>query len=491
MIKTIFSLLMVSVALLSGCRATDKTTVSDISEAAVSCKKVLPVTGTFLNLPYQDVRNKYTNPLDSDMTEPALWKAKVREMKKMGMEYLVLMSVADGGRSFYPSGLMPWQYEAGAQSPVDAIMEAAAENDMKVFMSTGWAKDQDDNLRDPKIKARQIEMMTELAGLYGEHPAMYGWYLPVEDCLGPVLTDYAVEAVNALAGRARELTPGKRILISPYGIFNSDFDDPRYETQICRLEVDIIAYQDEVGCVRERYPLTRLRENWKKLRKIHDKTDIQMWANCESFAWEGNTNDRTSALIPASFSRFLAQQVAASSAGADRIISFIFSGIYDDPASEFRLGQPHWSGVAHADYMSWLSGDRYWKAVENALCGRYGRAASEDVSDPGWKIYPAGTHEVVLDVSGRDIRSLMFRMLNSAKDGIVPPEKLYVYVSEDGSQYTMARIQESPCFPNDRHDAYVDCVLTEGLDAFGELKKIKVVFRSQNTTYMDDVIINP
>lgn len=85
----------------------------------------------------------------------------------------------------------------------------------------------------------------------------------------------------------------------------------------------------------------------------------------------------------------------------------------------------------------------------------------------------------------------MFRMLNSAKDGIVPPEKLYVYVSEDGSQYTMARIQESPCFPNDRHDAYVDCVLTEGLDAFGELKKIKVVFRSQNTTYMDDVIINP
>ena len=50
----------------------------------------------------------------------------------------------------------------------------------------------------------------------------------MEDCLGPVLTDYAVEAVNALTARARELTPSAKILISPYGIFNSDFDDPRW-----------------------------------------------------------------------------------------------------------------------------------------------------------------------------------------------------------------------------------------------------------------------
>ena len=206
-------------------------------------------------------------------------------MKKMGMEYLVLMAVANEGQSYYPSKLMPWVYNPALKSPVDAIMDAAADNGMKVFMSTGWAKDQDDNLRDPAIKGRQIEMMNELAGIYGDHPAMYGWYLPVEDCFGPVLTDYAVDAVNALTDMARDLTPDAKVLISPYGIFNSDFDDPRYEQQIMRLKVDIIAYQDEIGCVRERYPLPRLRENWKKLRAIHDKTNIQMWANCESFAW--------------------------------------------------------------------------------------------------------------------------------------------------------------------------------------------------------------
>ena len=49
--------------------------------------QTLPVTGTFINLPYQDVRNKYTNPEGVDGTDPQMWAAKVAEMKEMGMEY--------------------------------------------------------------------------------------------------------------------------------------------------------------------------------------------------------------------------------------------------------------------------------------------------------------------------------------------------------------------------------------------------------------------
>ena len=345
----------------ASCNSSSQSSQVLSTHQSVEVESVLPVTGTFLNLPYQDVRNKYTNPLAMDYTSPDFWTAKVGEMSRMGMEYLVLMAVANEGQSYYPSKLMPWVYNPALKSPVDAIMDAAAANGMKVFMSTGWAKDQDDNLRDPAIKGRQIEMMNELAGLYGNHPAMYGWYLPVEDCFGPVLTDYAVDAVNALTDMARSLTPDAKVLISPYGIFNSDFDDPRYEQQIMRLKVDIIAYQDEIGCVRERYPLPRLRENWKKLREIHDKTNIQMWANCESFAWEKATNDRTSALVPASFSRLLSQLAVATEGGVDRIISFMMYGIYEDPASPYQIGQPFWSNKAHQDYMAWTNGDRYWK----------------------------------------------------------------------------------------------------------------------------------
>ena len=458
--------------------------------------RTLPVTGTFINLPYQDVRNRYTNPQDIDGTDPRMWAAKVAEMKKMGMEYLVFMSVANEEKAYYPSKLMGWHYPEGRKSPVDAIMDAAAEMGMKVFMSTEWAKDQDDNLRDPKIKGRQIEMMTELAQLYGSHPAMYGWYLPVEDCFGPVLTDYAVEAVNALTARARELTPGKKIMISPYGIFNSDFDDPRYEQQISRLTVDIIAYQDEIGCVRERYPLPRLRENWKKLRAIHDKTGIEMWANCESFAWEKGTNDRSSALIPASFSRFLAQQVAATQGGAEKIISFIFCGLVEEPDSPYQLGQPFWSEEFHKDYMEWMNGDRYWKAAELGFKGElryysadgtYDKAmASEDPSDPEWTVFGPGTNEIIIPNEGI-ASEVVVRMLNSRKDGIIPPGKvaLYACTTADGEGSYLLQVKDSPVWPNDRHDTFTDCILFE-LDDI-ETAFLKIVFSSDSKVYMDKI----
>ena len=47
--------------------------------------QALPITGTFVNLPYQDVRNLYTNPPHLDNTDPQMWKTKIREMKDMGM----------------------------------------------------------------------------------------------------------------------------------------------------------------------------------------------------------------------------------------------------------------------------------------------------------------------------------------------------------------------------------------------------------------------
>lgn len=450
--------------------------------SVIGSGEALPVTGTFINLAYQDVRNKYTNPVTGIDETSDMWARKVSEMKDMGMEYLVFMAVANEGKAYYPSELMDHHYPADESSPVDRIMDAAAGHGMKVFMSTGWAKDQDDNLRDPAIKGRQIEMMEELARLYGEHPALYGWYLPVEDCLGPVLTDYAVEAVNALTEHARKLTPDKKVLVSPYGIFNSDFDDPRYEQQLSRLKVDIIAYQDEIGCVRERYPLPRLRENWKKLRAIHDKTGIEMWANCESFTWEKGTNDRTSALVPASFSRFLAQQVAATAGGAERIISFIFCGLVDQPSSPYQLGQPHWSHEFHRNYMDWKSGNSYWKAAE---LGFWGRTASEDPADPRWTVYKAGTHEMIVSGDGVSAQ-LMVRMLNSRKDGIVPPQKLMLYgCNQDGDDAVLLQIKDSPVWSDTRHDTFTDCVLFEPGDV--EYPCFKIVFSSESEVYLETI----
>lgn len=56
-----------------------------------------PITGTWINLAYQDMRNKYTNPTILDNTDPGLWEQKVQELHEMGMVYLVFMAVANEG----------------------------------------------------------------------------------------------------------------------------------------------------------------------------------------------------------------------------------------------------------------------------------------------------------------------------------------------------------------------------------------------------------
>lgn len=484
------------------------------TQSSVSNHEVLPITGTWINLAYKDVRNKYTNPVGFDNTDPTLWETKVRELHSMGMEYLVLMEVANEGLSYYPSKIMDCCYDKNKKSPVEAILDEAGKYGMKVFMSTGWAKNQDDNLQNPQIKERQLAIMDELASLYQDKKAFWGWYLPVEDCINPVFPEHAVTAVNALVGRAHRLTPGKKTLISPYGLGLSDFNNPEYEKNLSELKVDIIAYQDEVGCVRESTPLPELRKNWKHLRDIHNRLNIEMWANCETFTWENGTNNRNSALIPASYNRLLAQQAAASDAGVDRIISFMFYGIIEDPSSPFKLGQPSESARLYTQYMSWLNGDEYWNLTEKAFLNKLnngvdanqigctvdksieptklfdGVLAEEDPTDSRWQLFNKGYHEFVIDLKqDKDIKAVMLRSLNYHLQSIGLTGKVYLSTSNDGQNYQLGSIKEFVSCKNNNHDAWIENLLFDKINT--KARFIKLTFYSDQMVYLDELFVNP
>ena len=351
--------------------------------------------------------------------------------------------------------------------------------------------------------------MEELAGLYKNKQAFYGWYLPVEDCLCPILPEHSVQSVNALVKRAHQLTPGKKTLISPYGIGLSDFNNPNFYKQLKKLHVDIIAYQDEVGCVRDKFPIPRLKLNWKRVRAIHNKLNIEMWANCETFTWEKDPNSRESALIPANYSRLLSQQVAASEGGVDNIISFMFQGIIEDPKSDFQLGQPMWSNTLYRNYMSWKKGSEYWKLMEQTFTNslknnmppltlitnnlntlKDNKLGEEDSNDSNWVRFDKGYHELTFDFrSSIPVNEVFIRTLNYHRGGIEPVMKIYIYFSQDGKSYDLASIKNSTYYPNNNDDAWIDGILFNHLGK--NARFMKIAFRGTGKVYMDEVFLNP
>lgn len=483
--------------------------LSDMSAADKAQHEILPVTGSWINLYYQDVRNKYTNPEIMDNTDPEMWRQKVRDMHEIGVDYLVFMAVANEGKADYPSSIMPRGYQASKTSPVSAIMETADSLGMKVFLSIGWAFSQDDNIRDKKILNRQIAIMQELAAIYKDNKSFYGWYLPVEDCLGPVLSEHAVKAVNALVDKAHKLTPDKKTMISPYGIFNSDFDNPKYAEQLGKLRVDIINYQDEVGCVREEFPMSRLKNNWMRLKAIHEKTGTEIWANCELFTWEKGLNSRESALIPAAMPRVMSQFAAATKAGASCITSFMVNGVWDANKSAYWLGQPHWSKIALEDYLTWQRGEAKWKLLEASFMGTLKKGVSlneimtngnehlfdgalgeENIGDETWKSFNAGKNEILVKFKqNTNIENVFIRMLDCNKRGVKLPSKIYLYISEDGRSYDLKAVKDSPYFGNNLHDTWIDGVIMECKSI--NAKSMKIVLDCEKEAKIDEVFINP
>lgn len=471
--------------------------------------KVKPVSGTFVNFFWQDERNNYMNPQSSDNTDPELWAAKTAELHEMGVDYLVFMAVANEGQAVYPSSIMEHGYPDGCMSPVDAVMKTAESLGMHVFMSCGWARNQDDDLRDPFVIERQRAIMDELVALYADSPAFYGWYLPIESAFEPVLPEHAVEGVNRLTARARSLTPDKMVMISPYGICYADIDNPLFEQRIAALDVDIIAYQDEVGCVREPMPLPRLREHLRKLGEIHSRTGIAFWVNVESFTWEKPaTNSRQSALVPAAFGRFLAQMQAASAGGAERVISFAVCGIFDKPGSAHPLGQPAVANQAYDSYMAWKAGDAKWKLLEHifssdvvsapakAVDAAYsqlcdGAFGEERVGDPAWQAFPEGKMSVVLDLGKMSkVKTLAVKFLNYTLSGVALPSEVTFSVSCDGKHFRKNKTVKLAPFKNDLHDCWTDIVLSK-FSARARFVKVDAVAPDGCKLMCDEILVNP
>ena len=278
------------------------------------------------------------------------WDAKIKEMADIGINTLVLMCTALYYRAFYKTAIFP-QWQLACPDPLETVLSAADKYDVKFFIGGGFYGAWDDPkiVSDPVAAKRRLQAIEDLTKLYAHHPSFYGWYWPNEAFIDRYYSPEFIAYVNTCSKLARQLTPKARILIAPYGTRVAVPDD-KYVKQLESLDVDIIAYQDEVGVRKSRVDETS--RFFEGLKEAHDRAARNaIWADVEIFEFEGAVYG--SALVPASFSRVL-QQLRNVSPWVERILVYQYLGMMNRPGSKAFAGPPN-SVDLYKAYAAWRS----------------------------------------------------------------------------------------------------------------------------------------
>jgi len=138
-------------------------------------------------------------------------------------------------------------------------------------------------------------------------------------------------------------------MIAPYGTRMAKPDD-EYVRQLDSMDIDIVAYQDEVGVRKSK--ATETAAFYEGLRKAHDRAQkAKIWADVEIFEFEGAVYD--SALMPASFER-IKRQLAAVSPFVETILIYQYLGLMNKAGSAALAGSPQ-SVDLYSNYVTWLN----------------------------------------------------------------------------------------------------------------------------------------
>lgn len=309
---------------------------------------IQPIAGSWFEFQHQStVEGVDWNPQCARFTARQ-WEAKIKEIAETGIKYLVLMATAAYYRAFYDTSIFA-KWNLACPNPLDAVLSASDKYGIKFFIGGGfygsWTSS--DLISDPATAKRRLQAIEELTNLYGHHPSFYGWYWPHEASINRYYSGEFIQYVNGCSRLVRQLTPKAQILIAPFGTRKAVPDDV-YVRQLDAMDVDIVAYQDEVGVRKSK--VTETAAFFEGLRKAHDRAQkAKIWADIELFDFQGDVY--RSPLMPAPFSRVL-RQMEAVSPWVDKILVYQYQGMMNKPGSEAFAGCPA-STKLYSDYRNW------------------------------------------------------------------------------------------------------------------------------------------
>jgi len=221
---------------------------------------------------------------------------------------------------------------------------------MQVFIGGGFfgTWDSPHILDDLDARRRRLMAIGEIGANYAHHASFSGWYWPNEAEIKGHFADNFIGYVNECSAEARKVTPKALTMIAPYGTRHVA-DDDRYVQQLDQMDIDIVAYQDEVGV--EKTQVAETAGFFETLRRLHNRAArAKLWADVEIFISEGKVYH--TALLPAPIERITAQlqQVAPY---VDTILVYQYLGLMSQPGGTAFAGHPT-AGQLHDNYAAWL-----------------------------------------------------------------------------------------------------------------------------------------
>jgi len=298
-------------------------------------KNIKPIDGSWFEFQHhsQVEGTPWNKTLEKFTAEQ--WDAKVKEIADTGMHYLSLLDTAIYDKTFYPSALLP-KHQLGCDDPLEVVLTAADKYGIRFFISNGfygnWLKSYE-LMQDKEVQKLRIKAMNELAEKYSHHKSFYGWYYPNETGIHGHYDQFFIDYVNSSSAEAARLTPKAKTLIGPYGTRQVKADDG-FVRQLEQLNVDYIAYQDEIGVEK-----TKVEESaafYEQLYRVHKKAaKARLWADVEMFRFEGNVYK--SALLPAPPERVI-KQLEAVSPYVEKILIYQYEGMINKPGSKVYAG---------------------------------------------------------------------------------------------------------------------------------------------------------
>ncbi|WP_206611054.1 DUF4434 domain-containing protein [Mariniphaga sediminis] len=302
-----------------------------------SSNAIKPIVGSWFEFQHHSLaEGKYWNATLASFTA-SQWEHKIKEIAQSGIRYLVLLNTAIRDKTFYPSKFIPG-HQLACEDPLEVVLSAADKYGVKFFVSNGfygeWTRPAF-LMQDKEIEKIRLRAMNEIAEKYGHHKSFYGWYYPNETGIQGHYDDFFIRYVNHSTAEATKLTPKAKTLIAPYGTRNVKADD-NYLRQLEQLDVDFIAYQDEIGVEK-----TKVEESagfFESLYKLHKKAaKSKIWADVEVFQFEGQVYQ--SALLPAPAERVI-RQLEAVSPFVEKIFIYQYTGLINAPGSKAYAGHP-------------------------------------------------------------------------------------------------------------------------------------------------------